>query len=149
VPYAVLADIEDLYGSDYLVTSADRLSDGTADATAVTAALLYASSHMDTFIGRVYNLPLGTPLPDVLTKIAIDLAVYDLSAEAGPVSKEKKRRHEAANKWLKLVSEGKVSLGVATEPTNSGGGFSLLKSGQAAMTVDDRLMTRKKMEGIL
>lgn len=138
--YATTQDAIDLYGEDYILTSVDRDEDGVADIPSFGDAITQGQSELDSYIGALYDLPLAA-VPDVLVRFTVDTAVYISSMTAGTLTEEKTKRYERAIAWAKLVSEGKVSLGLDDEPETKGGGV-VESSGT-------RVMTRTKMAGIL
>lgn len=125
--YSSRADIEQLYGSPFLV---DILPDRDEDATdpdlaanaALGAASAQAASRIDSYIGVRYALPLATT-PDFLIGISVDIVVYSLCNTHDRLTDEITKRYERAIAWLRDISTGKAGLGQA-EPTNAelGGG---------------------------
>ena len=115
--YATLQDAIDLYGETYVLTSVDRDEDGASDTTAITDALTQASSFIDSYLGARYDVPIPAPVPALLVKYEVDIAIYQLSADAGTGTDEKRRRYEDAEKWLINVAKGVASLGL-DDPTD-------------------------------
>ena len=141
--YASAQDIEDAYGLDWLIISSDREGDGTEDSTSVSQALTDASAEIDSYVAAKYDLPLATT-PTRFVKLAVDMAVYHLSTDAGVLTEEKRQRYDDAIRWLRDLDKGVLSLGLEDPPSSVGGGAKLVASDTTA-----RLFTRSKMRGLL
>lgn len=137
--YAVFQDALDLYGRDYVLTSIDRDDDGTPDLTSLTAALDQASSEIDSYLRSRYPVPLD-PVPSLVKRYAIDIALYLCSPDPAAATDEKRRRYEDAIRWLEKVAEGKLSLG-AEEPT--------VDSSTPQLSYCPRRFSRTSMRGLL
>jgi phage gp36-like protein len=87
----------------------------------VKVALEDASAEIDSYLGKVYSLPLATP-PPVLKRLAIDIAVYRLmSLLPKEMVEDARQRYEDAIKWLQELAEGQIQLdGVAETSGGSG-----------------------------
>ncbi len=143
--YATTTDATDLYGEDYVLTSADRDEVGVVDATAFGDALTQATSELNSYIGARYDLPLIT-VPAVLVRFCVDIAIYVSSTSPSELTVEKIARYKAAIKWALGVAAGNVSLG--TDDPAAGvdeDGGTVLTSPVAS----DRIFTRSKMVGLL
>jgi phage gp36-like protein len=106
--YATQQDIVDRYSADALLMVTDR--DGNVDVQQVLRALEDADDEINTYIGKRYPLPLVT-VPRVITRVAVDLALYRLSDGAG-YTEERRQRYDDAVKLLASIAAGKVSLGL-------------------------------------
>ncbi len=125
MPYASAQDIVDRYGEDRLLVLADRDGDGQADQDALDRALADAVAEVDGYVAARHALPLpGVPL--VLTRLAVDIAVYRLAGSADVLTDEIRTRYEDAVGVLRRISSGDVSLGLAPAPTVSGGTVEML-----------------------
>jgi len=109
--YAIRSDITEKYGPDALYPAADQ--DGSIDGAKVTQALNAAASIIDSYIGTRHMLPLPT-VPETLKRVCIDIAVYEMSPDADTLTDEITARNKAAIAWLKDVSAGRASLGLAS-----------------------------------
>lgn len=111
----------------------------------IDTAIEDADGEIDGYLAKRYNTPLS-PVPKTINKFSKDLAVYNLFSRIGidEDSKEKTyyNRYNAAIKFLTLVAEGKVSLGVeADDPdTTAATGFTMKSS--------PRLFNRGSMKGM-
>lgn len=138
--YAVQQDITDRYGEAFLTTLADRNGDGIVDAAAVSKALADASTEIDSYLAARYPLPLAV-VPEVLTRLAVDIAVYRLGYAPGAGADESKReRYEDAVALLRDLSKGTASLGIESPAPSVGGVVTVAGS--------ERLFTRDTMKGL-
>jgi phage gp36-like protein len=138
--YATLAEAQARYGLAHIIESGDRDGDGNEDTSAVAAALSDATAEIDTYLGRVVDLPLASP-PAVLKRMCVDVAVYRLSAEAGPYTKEKRQRYEDTIRQLEMIADGTLSLGLDDPPASV--------SQQTSVAAEPRVFTRTTMGGIV
>ena len=113
MPYASQSDLIALWGTKEVTVCSDWDNAGTLNATNVTNALSSASGVMDRYIAVRYAVPLATPVPDDLVRVCCDIAMYMLCPYASLITEQKKERHENAMKFLRDLSSGKATLGVA------------------------------------
>lgn len=111
----------------------------------IEAAIADADAEIDGYLAKRYRVPF-TPVPRVLNKFSKDIAIYNLYSrvgiDEGTDEKNYLNRYRAAIDFLKLVAEGKVSIGGegGDDPASAAAtGFS-----QHSNT---RLFTRGKMRG--
>ncbi len=111
----------------------------------IDAAIGDADAEIDGYLAKRYAVPLS-PAPKVINKFSKDIAIYNLFSRIGiDESTEQKtylNRYNAAIKFLTLVAEGKVSLGVDMDDPAAAAatGFSV-KSNR-------RLFSRESMRGL-
>ncbi|WP_029009391.1 gp436 family protein [Azospirillum halopraeferens] len=110
--YATLQDLIDRYGSDELVQLTDRaeVPTGAIDEAVVERALDDARRLIDGYAGARYRLPLA-PVPDLVRRIACDLARYFLHSNAP--TELVKDSHKEALRLLEKVAAGAVVLQAA------------------------------------
>lgn len=116
--YATIDDINELYGVDLLKRIADHNKDGTPDPEVVEMGLQAADDECNAYIGAYYPVPLD-PIPGIVKRCAIDIAVYTIAHGRIQRTDEMRLRYEDAIKRLKMIAEGKISVGT---PTDGGGG---------------------------
>lgn len=123
MPYATVDDFVMAFGEDEAI-ALSNLDDPTAldqRNAVIEAGLEGADSMIDGYIQSAgYTMPLSS-VPAVLKEIALDIARYRLDRLSA--REDVRLRYEDALKWLRDVSAGKVSLGLATngeEVTASG-----------------------------
>jgi len=115
--YAVLQDLIDRYGQTEILELTDRDQSGQVDEAVAQKALDDAAAEVDGYLGGRYELPLDSP-PPVLSRLTSDIARYRLYDNLAP--DEVRNRYEDAVKFLRAVSEGKISLGASQPPESTG-----------------------------
>lgn len=106
-PYASIDEAIAQYGEDYILTSVTR--EAKPDKNAFTAALLRATSEIDSYIGPRYVVPLAI-VPEIVKIRCIDMAVYHASADPGTATEEKRKRYDDCIDWLTKVAKGLVAI---------------------------------------
>lgn len=120
--YCTQQDLIDRFGSDELVQLTDKTNypASTIDSVTVDRALSDASALIDSYLAKLYRLPLST-VPPFLTKAAADIARYFLYGKSAEDTVTK--AYTDAVTWLTNISKGLVTLdaeGVA--PAEAGDG---------------------------
>lgn len=121
MPYATPQDITDRYGEDLLYTLADRDRDGQLDTAVVERALDDATAEAEAALRGRYVLPLTGPVPVLLVRVVIDLALAMLPTEAAGDNDLIQARAKSARKLLDSIRKGEVDLGIATTGGAAGG----------------------------
>lgn len=116
--YIARTDIIARYGEDLLLVLADRDGDGEEDEGVVDQALADADAEIDGYLAKRYTLPLPD-VPPLLTRLAVDLAVYHLCNSDTLVTEQRRQRYEDAVALLRRLSSGEVTLGQDPEPPAS------------------------------
>lgn len=111
--YAAQQDLIDRFGATELTQLTDRVNKPptTIDADVVARALGDADAQIDSYLGKLYLLPLSAT-PPVLIKIEADLARYALHGKAADKDGAVARAYSDALKWLQAVAAGLVQLDV-------------------------------------
>ena len=120
--YATKQDLIDRFKEPELIQLTDSSGDaGAIDDTVLSRALDDADAEIDTYLVARYALPLPT-VPRVLVNAACDIARYRLYEDRS--TEHVTKRYDDAVKLLRMVSEGKVSLGLDTnqQATTTAGG---------------------------
>lgn len=119
--YAVQADLVGRFSEQEIIQLTDRQGLGVIDVDVLQQALLDADAEIDGYIGSRVTLPLTT-VPRILVGYACDIARYKLYAD--DATEQVRLRYQDAIKFLALVGQGKLSLGVdtANEPVATSGG---------------------------
>lgn len=139
--YSTAAEFKAAFPEDEVV-QITNLDDPTATSSnddRITEALIRASSEIDSYVGIAVGLPLAS-VPLVLKGKELDIARYYL--DSYDPREDVRRRYEDAVAWLKLIAEGKASLGVDTNGTEvvSGSPF-------PAFYTNDRVFTPSTLQG--
>ncbi|CAA0097624.1 Uncharacterised protein [BD1-7 clade bacterium] len=114
--YATQAAIESRYGKDELLIIADDDLNDEIDTAKVNRALQDADDEIDSYIGKRYPLPLAT-VPGILTRVAVDIAIYRLSMGTHQ-SEEKRQRYEDAISLLAKLARGDIALSIDSHNDN-------------------------------
>lgn len=140
--YATKQDLIDRFGATEFIQLTDRTNrpSATIDDVVVGRALNDAQSVINGYLAKIYQLPLSV-VPDVLIKIASDIARYFLHGEAAPKDGNVYLAYLAAIAWLKDVAKGLVAIDAdGITPAATGGG-------SIRANPSDRVFTRKTLEG--
>lgn len=137
MPYATAEQVIERHGADAVLLLADRDGDGTADPGVLDQALADAAAEIDTYLAAKYGLPLAST-PSVLTRLACDIAVYQLAKSAALATEERRRRYDAAVRLLERIARGEASLGLGSPGAPS----------RAFSSARPRRFTRSTMSGV-
>lgn len=132
--YCTQADIEKLYGANLLVKIADKDRDGVADQEIVDGGLEAADDLIDGYVGAIAPLPIS-PVPGVLRRIAIDVAVYSIALGRTERTDEMRVRYDDALALLDKIGKGLIALVPPSSGAGSGTGSS---SGTGTTPVADQ-----------
>jgi len=141
--YVTQAQLETRFGTRELIQRTDRASTppATIDADVVAAAIADAEALVDSYLGKIYSLPLSV-VPPILTRYAADLAMYYLMGEAAEKDGAWHRAYREAMAWLADVSKGIVSIDAeGITPAPVGGGA-------VRTSTADRVFTRESLRGM-
>ena len=116
--YCTQADLEDRYRAENLLALADYDGDGVADSDVVAKAIADASYEMDSYLGKLYAVPI-TPAPECLRRCATTIAWYYLRLGRESVTEDARNAYEDCVRLLKEIAAGKVDIGVDPKPTAS------------------------------
>lgn len=100
--YADLAHLIDRFGEDELVQLTDKSGVGMVDMAPIERALTDAAAEIDAAVRGRYVLPMS-PVPDLLTRVACDLARESLYA-ARPTEAVKDRAKTARGVLAKIAT---------------------------------------------
>lgn len=131
--------LSEIIGDDYKEDSEEREKE---IAKLIPVAIADADAEIDGYLAKRYSTPIE-PAPKVINKFSKDIAVYNLSSRKGIDEEDREKtvltRYNAAIKFLTLVSEGKVELGISTNADAASKGFKMKSS--------RRSFTRESMKG--
>jgi phage gp36-like protein len=136
--YCTQADIEKRISTRNLIAMTDRSGAGVVDSSVVAAAIEAAGGVVDAYIGSRYTLPLAV-VPDVLTDIACDLAIYRLYKDQP--TEPAKERHDAALAMLKDISAQRADLPIPVETDPA--------PGRATVLAPTRVFTETSLKGFI
>lgn len=140
--YATLQDVLAQLEEAVLVRLTDDAGTGTVNEATITRALTDASEEIDGYVGSRNPVPLA-PVPAIIRKFCVDIAVFNLYARREAVPEVRAERYKNALRFLERVAQGTISLG-AQDPEGSPPA-----SGAPQMSPFNppRLFTRKSTEG--
>ena len=110
----------------------------TIDDTTVARHIADAESIVDSYLGKVYALPL-TSVPPALTKVAADLAIYFLHGDKVEKDGAIDRGYRDALRWLNQIASGLATLGDNGSPLQPAGGGRIQGAGP------DRVFSRDSL----
>ncbi len=127
-------DLVQLTNEDPMVTSINT--------TALEQALGDASAEIDGYLGGRFTLPL-TEAPEVLNRLACDIAVYRLQS-LRPIHDlaDARRRYDDAIAMLGKVASGQMTLGIGAD-----GNETSIAQGAEQAAGPARIFSRKSMKG--
>jgi phage gp36-like protein len=128
VSYCTRTDIQTIYGAPFVQRVLPDLGlpedaapevVGAAEDAVIARACAEAGAEIDGYLGRRYRLPLAA-VPEHLTAIAVDIAVYRMANTHDRLSDEISKRYENARKTLRDIADGKAGLGLAEPAAGDG-----------------------------
>jgi phage gp36-like protein len=142
VTYCSQQDLVERYGEDRLVQLTDRENRPatTVNVTTVLRHIGDATSTINSYLGKRYQLPLAT-VPDVLVKLAVDISWYYLQGDTADKDSAERLAYRDAIAWLEAVAGGKVIIEGAGEIIAQAGGGQVMTKGP------DRAFTRDSLAG--
>ncbi|WP_312938877.1 DUF1320 domain-containing protein [Oscillibacter sp.] len=111
----------------------------------IDSAIADADGEIDGYLAKRYAVPIS-PVPKIINNCSKDIAVYNLWARIGisedTGEKTYLNRYNSAIKFLTMVAEGKVSLGMPSDDTATAAasGFSIKSN--------HRLFNRDSLKGM-
>lgn len=109
--YCSKADILERLDERLLAQLTDDDAGTTVDDAKVERAIADAQAEIDGYVGTRHQMPLS-PVPDIVRKVCVELAVYHLYSRRLGAPEEWRTRYEDNRRWLEQVAAGRVSLGV-------------------------------------
>jgi phage gp36-like protein len=140
--YCTVQDLIDRVGTPRLAQRTDRINKPatTVDTSLVEKHISDAASLIDGYLAKKVSLPLS-PVPAVLTKIALDLSWYYILGDAVAKDSPEASAYKDAIRWLQDVAKGLVVLEVAGVEAPSAG------DGQIRVKAPSRVFSRDSMGG--
>lgn len=119
--YASPAQLVELFGEQEMIMLSTHGMGEHVDEDALTQAIRYASSEVDSYLSGRYAVPLSGDIPPVIMMVTGDIVRYRLTgadvSEKSPIL----ARYKAAVDWLKNAASGVISLPCAgTAPGAAG-----------------------------
>lgn len=139
MPYATRADIEDLWGAEFVT---DLLPEDVDADAAISGAIDRASAEIDTHLSARYETPIAGQ-PAALVTPAVSIAVYNLAIRHSTLTTTIEDRYKQAVELLKRIADGKAGLGAdepsveSSDPNTSSGG--------ASFSANERVFSRRTL----
>lgn len=152
MPYCTLADIKYLLPEEAIIQLTDdehlkpsSMDPANPDHAAIIArideAIETADAEIDGYCASRYSVPFS-PVPGVINKLSVELAIYYLYARRTVPEKIEKRYDKAVSR-LKDIARGTFSVGVDPAPTAS----TSADGAATNKTISDRVFTRDSLKG--
>jgi len=138
--YATQQHMVDRFGETELIQLTDRDNTGAIDSNVLARAIADADAEINGYLIGQYALPLAST-PDILITYACDIVRYRLYDDRA--TEQVTKRYDAALKFLRMVAEGKIALGLdqtGNAPPTQGG---------PAYDGDERVFTRGSLADYL
>lgn len=115
--YCTLDDLVKLLPEDILVQLTDDDNLGVIDTGRIGEAIATAGAEIDGWCAPRYVVPFTEPVPALIKKCAIDVAIYNLySRRVETIPETRATRYKEAMRLLKDIATGNVALGTAEIP---------------------------------
>lgn len=139
MPYCDLDDLKARVPEDVLISLTDDDDIGVIDTDKTDEAIAAADALVNGYLSRRYPVPVS-PVPAVVKKLSVDIAVYELFSRLERASETTRDRYRDAVKFLKDVSESRADIAGAVTPAEN-------SSNAPVITSAERIFSRSKMEG--
>jgi phage gp36-like protein len=136
--YCDLNDLLEQVPEAELIGLTDDANAGEIDESAIARAIADADAEINAYLGQRYAAPLD-PVPEVIRKISVDLAVWNLLSRRGRMEEVRTERYRAAIRFLERVSKGEISLGAEGPASDA--------AAELSTESPPRLFTREKLGG--
>ena len=110
--YSAQADLEKSIPLSYLVELTDDLNTGSIVDVMITRAIEDADGEIDLYCRKKYTVPFTT-INDVIRKMSVDIAIYNLYSRRGSPPADRLARYLAAVKKLQTIRDGDLQLDIA------------------------------------
>lgn len=134
--YTTQQDMVDRFGQVELLQLTDRDNTGSIDTTVLNRALEDADTEINGHLEGRYTLPL-VRTPAILVTYACDIARYRLYDDRA--TEQVTKRYDTAMKFLRLVAEGRLSLGLDDQ------GEATAPAGGPSHASEERVFTRDSL----
>ena len=137
--YCSIDDLIKRISLEDLTQLSDDDGDGEYDENIVNEAIEYAQDIIDGYVGKKYQVPLD-PAPEIIKRIAVDLAIYWLYSRSDEIPEEIENRYKNQIKMLEDIAKGNISIGVLV--IEEDGVY------QAGKTLDERIFKINDIENL-
>lgn len=117
--YITQADLVEQISDSQLIQLTDDAKLGTVDTDTVARAITAAEAEVNGYLATRYTVPVAAPVPDLIKKWALDIAVYNLYRRRQRMPGDVRTAYEDTIKALTQVAKGTITLGVDPAPAES------------------------------
>jgi phage gp36-like protein len=118
--FATKTDMVSRFGDKEVIQITDRDLNGVIDDAVLQRGLTSADAEISGYLAGRYALPFAV-VPQMLVDYACDIARYRLTGTEVTCTPDIEARYHQAVKYLTLVGQGKISLGIDTAGAVVGG----------------------------
>lgn len=143
--YATQQNLTDRYGKEFADVAEDSENEGQIDTVRVARVLTDAAAEVDSYIGKMVDLPLIEPYDPILEKVTGDIAMYNMPVNHFARTEHQRERYEDAIKLLTKIGNG---TGATLRVTETAGDIETSDPEEAEITSSTRLFVRSSMGNI-
>ncbi len=141
--YATSTDLQRAAGgATRLLELTDFDDDGSEDTDLVADTLCQAEGLVDSYVRKVHTTPLVAPIPQSITTITANIAIWMLKGYRDAHTESDIERHLLRVKWLEGVAKGSIDLGAT--PTTAA---SPLNKASSTARPSSKAVSRENMKG--
>ncbi len=129
--YATVTDLITKFGEQEIDELTDQGNPGKMD-----DAIADATSEINSYLAQRYEVPLQQ-IPVTITSACCDIARYRLYSHHA--TEEVNQRYKDRIAWLKLLSEGKLTIGAAEKDSNKKAGAIITSGGKNRIFTQDTM----------
>ena len=119
--YTATGDIYNVVSSKVVAELTDDTAGTTVNTAYVDSALDRAESVVDSYVGKVYSVPLTTPVEDSIQHAVLTLAkCYLYKRRPGAIPDEVKEDCDKIIAWLEDVASGAIELATDSDALSTG-----------------------------
>ena len=137
--YIVQADLLAQLSNAQLIQLTDDAKTGSVDTDKVDKAIADAEAEVNGYVATKHSVPLASPIPDLIKKLAIDITIYNLYRRRQRTPEDVRTAYEDAVKKLEGIARGLITLGVDPQPAESSKATQGETSGPARVFDRDKL----------
>ena len=139
--YSTIDDIRGLLPEEELLALSDDEALGSVHEGRVNEAIAQADAEVDSYCAVRYTVPVS-PVPVLLRKLSVDIALYTLYSRAVLSMPEvRAERYRSAVRQLEGISKGTLTLGIEQASVSDATGAETNKP------IDKSIFTRDSMRG--
>jgi len=137
--YITQSDLSGQISDSELIQVTDDAKLGVVSATVVSKAIADAEAEVNGYLATKYAVPIGGTVPDLVKKLCIDAAIYNLYRRRKRVAEDVRQAYEDAIKKLEQIAKGIITLGIDPPPA------ALTQGSSGEVFGPDRVFDRDKL----